>query len=711
MPSEYVPRFVDYVKTQKDEILGSNLSNRSNHNTSEFGGTGGGDTNTLTNGGMTETKACKGTNTNKSISVLLMEYLPGEDMHHLRDRHCQLVASRAIRRDKDQQFPPHHHRRVAIHDAVYLCSDIMLQLLKHMHNAGMIHRDVKPSNCVRIGTGPDDRGFKLVDFGLSKSFVVPMNSSYADDSVLWDKSWDVPPNILKQNNNSNSDDANKNETLSDSHHMPKGAMRKERPTAEFRGTSMYASLRVHQSKDYCRRDDIWGLLYVFCDLVSGGLPWMEYAARKDRNMCKNLKEWIHGERQSMYNDEKTTESRTDTSESILDKPNNENDNVQELLKGGDYHVSMYKQKTCKLPPDDPKFPKQIQPLAMASDPIKLNCLRKAFQHLSTLEFYDEPDYDLIQKCLQEFASSSSSTTSNHTLPVDDKVPQIEWAQPSSEQTDRKRRERRGLRKSLSTEDMILEQSKFKPTIQFLDKDDYDPLTESILLEAEREKQYLIDSVAEQQGNGVANINSMMSNSTNNSSNMSENNHLPLLLQFYLAQVEYNASQPNSIPIHLAMKDWMTLGSYLVYGNYDWTRFENGNHRTKEDEYRKEVFMSYLEICKECAKYFSNFCSRECFYLPLSNTEKPGSENGNENDISESNGNNIDNEYNRRRKKRKICVIPPHADSFDNDIEEDVFKDNSSATSVLVAFSKVMHGVNTYYNKEKSLTLAPPPAVW
>ncbi|EEC50328.1 predicted protein, partial [Phaeodactylum tricornutum CCAP 1055/1] len=102
---------------------------------------------------------------------------------------------------------------------VYLAADVMLPLLQRMHEAGVVHRDVKPSNCVR-STG--ERDFCIVDFGLSKSA---------------------------------------------------GFYRLEREKAEFRGTSMYASLRVHQGKDYAPRDDVWSLLYVFCDLVSGGLPW------------------------------------------------------------------------------------------------------------------------------------------------------------------------------------------------------------------------------------------------------------------------------------------------------------------------------------------------------------------------------------------------------------------------------------------------------
>ena len=48
---------------------------------------------------------------------------------------------------------------------------------------------------------------------------------------------------------------------------------------------MYASLCIHQGKDYCPRDDAWSVLYVFCDLVSGGLPWMSHAAHQEQHEC------------------------------------------------------------------------------------------------------------------------------------------------------------------------------------------------------------------------------------------------------------------------------------------------------------------------------------------------------------------------------------------------------------------------------------------
>ena len=81
------------------------------------------------------------------ISAIIMEYLPGEDMHLLRDRHCQIIKETA--ESSGEKMP----RRVSVEDAVYLVADVMLPLLKAMHEVGMVHRDVKPSvsYCIFLG--------------------------------------------------------------------------------------------------------------------------------------------------------------------------------------------------------------------------------------------------------------------------------------------------------------------------------------------------------------------------------------------------------------------------------------------------------------------------------------------------------------------------------------------------------------------------------
>jgi tau tubulin kinase len=269
-------------------------------------------------------------------AAIVMEYLPGQDMHHLREK--VMTGSQS--------------RRVTVPDAVYLAADVMLPLLQRMHEAGVVHRDVKPSNCVR-STG--ERDFCIVDFGLSKSIVVPEDSPLADKDHTWPHSqWLQPCN-----------------------HQGAGFYRLEREKAEFRGTSMYASLRVHQGKDYAPRDDVWSLLYVFCDLVSGGLPWMSHAANRDRPMCQTLKERIHG----------------DAGDGA--------DQTEQLLMGDEYHVMKFRREKQEAAGEQ-KLINLPTPLSLSQDEKKVDCLRRAFRHVGQLGFTDQPDYAYVRDCIHGF---------------------------------------------------------------------------------------------------------------------------------------------------------------------------------------------------------------------------------------------------------------------------------------------------------------------
>eukprot|EP00934_Nitzschia_sp_Nitz4_P006117 Nitzschia sp. Nitz4//scaffold157_size52427//47775//49895//NITZ4_006849-RA/size52427-processed-gene-0.81-mRNA-1//-1//CDS//3329537482//6107//frame0 len=291
----------------------------------------------------------------EAISAIVMEYFPGQDMHWIRDWATKYKS-----------------RRIRVQDAVYLTADVMLPLLKRMHEVGVVHRDVKPSNCVKRGL----KDFCLVDFGLSKSVVVPNESTFGDPDHPWDEQqeWMRPPN-----------------------YGGRGQLRKERTTADFRGTSMYASLRVHQLRDYCARDDLWSLLYVFCDLISGGLPWMLFAANRDRSSCQKLKERIHG-----------------------DGDYDGKDQTEMMLFGNEYHKALFKRNKGGLdPPPDvnvDNFPLP-DPLLLSKDANKVGLLRTAFSHLAGLGFADRPDYELINNCLQGFLDNNTE---------DDTITPIDW---------------------------------------------------------------------------------------------------------------------------------------------------------------------------------------------------------------------------------------------------------------------------------------------
>lgn len=110
-----------------------------------------------------------------------------------------------------------------------------LEALKGVHQAGYVHRDVKPANFVYDVKDADV--WYVVDFGLARR--------YLDE---------------------------------------RGEVVSERIGAGFRGSSTYASVHAQQEKDQGRRDDLWSWLYMIVELLTGTLPWRvtkERSTRKD----------------------------------------------------------------------------------------------------------------------------------------------------------------------------------------------------------------------------------------------------------------------------------------------------------------------------------------------------------------------------------------------------------------------------------------------
>jgi len=432
----------------------------------------------------------------EEISAILMEYLPGQDMHWIRDWATKFKS-----------------RRIAIQDAVFLTAHVMLPLLQRMHEVGIVHRDVKPSNCVKRGM----KDFCMVDFGLSKSIVVPGDSSMSDPDHPWQgKDWIRPPN-----------------------HSGPAHLRKERTTADFRGTSMYASVRVHQLKDYCPRDDMWSLLYVFCDLVSGGLPWMSHAANRDRVSCQKLKERIHGE-------EGGTPAQT-----------------ERLLRGHEYHIALFKKFKGGIDPpegvteDDDTLP---EPLALSKDEKKVSLLHKAFEQLKTMAFSDRPDYQLIKDCLEGFLEDNTEN--------DDSIAPIDWKQLADSTSAANR--------------------KFKPIMgaevpDWDFEDTEDPVDSSLFQEAETNSNGDTDAPLSGDEEDLA--------------------RLPLELQFRIAQMEYNILNHETIRPHLALRDWMKAALPILYGDWDSRKFERGGHRTNSDGYRRELYLKLINKCLRCESKF------------------------------------------------------------------------------------------------------------
>lgn len=111
-------------------------------------------------------------------------------------------------------------------------ADNTLRILERFHDKGFVHRDMKPDN---ILTGPNGRGFYLIDFGLSK---------YVRDASTGD-------------------------------HIP------NRKGKHLTGTPRYASISNHRGYEQGRRDDLESLGFVLLYLLRGSLPWQHITNQYD----------------------------------------------------------------------------------------------------------------------------------------------------------------------------------------------------------------------------------------------------------------------------------------------------------------------------------------------------------------------------------------------------------------------------------------------
>ncbi|RAW37646.1 hypothetical protein PC110_g6093 [Phytophthora cactorum] len=123
----------------------------------------------------------------------------------------------------------------------------MLDCIEAFHRHGYVHRDIKASNFA-LSTLPERNPMKqqryyIIDFGLSRQHLGE------DRQVL-----------------------------------------PARQVAEFRGTSMYASLSSHRRQELGPKDDLWSWFYLVMDFLRGELPWAADAQLKNRQTVLRLKE-------------------------------------------------------------------------------------------------------------------------------------------------------------------------------------------------------------------------------------------------------------------------------------------------------------------------------------------------------------------------------------------------------------------------------------
>lgn len=110
----------------------------------------------------------------------------------------------------------------------------ILATLKEMHEKGIIHRDVKPSNILACDSNPNQ--IYLIDYGLAKSFIKNGSHQFF-----------------------------------------------ETKKKTFKGTAMFASRNAHFCNSLSRRDDLESLAYTLAFLYKGSLPWSSFQNKMKRN--------------------------------------------------------------------------------------------------------------------------------------------------------------------------------------------------------------------------------------------------------------------------------------------------------------------------------------------------------------------------------------------------------------------------------------------
>ncbi|KRX48902.1 Tau-tubulin kinase 1 [Trichinella sp. T9] len=114
-----------------------------------------------------------------------------------------------------------------------------IEVIREVHEAGFIHRDVKPENFAVEFTGSADKIY-LLDFGIARQY-----------------------------------------------RFKNGSLRPARKTSLFYGTTEYASPNAFDEKELGRHDDLISWFYMVVEFYGGFLPWKPY--KNNMKLCGQIK--------------------------------------------------------------------------------------------------------------------------------------------------------------------------------------------------------------------------------------------------------------------------------------------------------------------------------------------------------------------------------------------------------------------------------------
>lgn len=111
----------------------------------------------------------------------------------------------------------------------------IVELLKTIHENGLVHRDIKPDNFL-LGLNSNSKRIFIIDFGFCKSYFF------------------------------------------DGKHVP------QKKTHNLIGSRTYASINAHNCIELSRRDDLESLGYMLIYFYAGFLPWQLDMSNKNTNI-------------------------------------------------------------------------------------------------------------------------------------------------------------------------------------------------------------------------------------------------------------------------------------------------------------------------------------------------------------------------------------------------------------------------------------------